>query len=350
MSLEAQLALRLGALDLDVAVGVADGEVLAVLGPNGAGKTTVLRALAGLQPLERGRIDLDGVVLEDPANRVRVPPEARPVGVVFQDYLLFPHLSVLDNVAFGPRARGVARSDANTTASAWLERVGLSEHTRSRPASLSGGQAQRVALARALATDPRLLLLDEPLAALDVATRAVVRRDLRRHLGEFGGTTVLVTHDPLDALALADRVAVLEGGRLTQSGTLAEVTTRPRTRYVAELLGVNLLRGTGDGERVRLEGGAAITVADAVAGPVFVVVRPSSVTLGVESPRSSARNRWQLQVVGLDLLGEHVRVRLHGALDLVADVTPAAVAELRLVEGATVWASVKATDVTAYPS
>ena len=350
MSLDAHLALRLGELDLDVATAVADGEVLAVLGPNGAGKTTVLRALAGLQPIERGRIELDGSVLDDPASRVRVPPEARPIGVVFQDYLLFPHLSVLDNVAFGPRARGVAKQTANATAAAWIERVGLHDHTGSRPAKLSGGQAQRVALARALATEPRLLLLDEPLAALDVATRAVVRRDLRRHLGEFGGTTVLVTHDPLDALALADRVAVLEDGRVTQSGTLAEVTSRPRTRYVAELLGVNLLRGTGDGDQVRLDGGAAVTVADVVTGPAFVVVRPSSVTLQVDPPRSSARNRWQLQVVGLDLLGEHVRVRLHGALDLVADVTPAAVAELPLAEGAMVWASVKATDVTAYPS
>ena len=186
-----------------------------------------------------------------------MPTEQRPVGFVFQDYLLFPHLSALENVAFGLRARGLARAEARRRAAAWLERVGLAAHAAARPRALSGGQAQRVALARALVGEPRLLLLDEPLAALDAATRTEVRRDLRRHLASFDGTRLLVTHDPLDAIALADRLVVLEGGRVTQTGSPAEVSGRPRSRYVAELVGVNLYRGRADGASVQLAGGGA---------------------------------------------------------------------------------------------
>jgi len=212
MSLEARVGLRLGRLDLEVELAVGTGELVVLLGPNGAGKTTLLRALAGLVPLDRGRVVLDGAVLEDTAAGAWVPTERRPVGFVFQDYLLFPHLSALENVAFGLRARGLARAEARRRAAAWLDRVGLAAHAAARPRALSGGQAQRVALARAMVGEPRLLLLDEPLAALDAATRAEVRRDLRRHLASFGGTRLLVTHDPLEALALADRLVVLEGG------------------------------------------------------------------------------------------------------------------------------------------
>jgi molybdate transport system ATP-binding protein len=350
MTLAARVALTLGALDLDLEVEAGDGEVVALLGPNGAGKSTLLRALAGLEGLEQGRIVLDGVVLDDPVTSTFVPAEQRPVGMVFQDLLLFPHLSVLDNVSFGPRARGVPRRDAVTTATDWLDRVGLGTLGASRPATLSGGQAQRVAVARALATEPGLLLLDEPLAALDAGTRATVRRDLREHLAGFGGATVLVTHDPLDALALADRVVVVEAGRATQSGTLAEVTTRPRTAYVAQLIGVNLLRGDAAGTTVRLDGGdTTVTIAEDRHGPTLLVVRPQAVALHRAPPDTSARNQWACTITGFDLLGDHVRVRLSGPVDLVADVTPAAVAEMGLAEGSPVWASVKATEVTAYP-
>src|SRR5262245_50582340 len=210
MSLQARVQLTLGDLDLDVDIAVATGELVVLLGPNGAGKTTLLRALAGLVALDSGRVVLDEVVLEDPEQHVRVPTERRPIGFVFQDYLLFPHLSALENVAFGLRARGVPRAEARRRAATWLKRVGLSHHARSRPAALSGGQAQRVALARALVADPRLLLLDEPLAALDIASRGEVRRDLRRHLASFDGTRLLVTHDPLEAMTMADRLVVLE--------------------------------------------------------------------------------------------------------------------------------------------
>lgn len=348
--LTADLGLDIGSLHMDARFEVADGQVLALLGPNGAGKTTVLRALAGLQRIDRGRIELDGSVLTEPEHGVFVPAEDRPVGMVFQDYLLFPHLCVLDNVAFGLRAHGVAKKTAEATAESWLERVDLAGLSRSKPSDISGGQAQRVALARALVTDPRLLLLDEPLAALDVATRAAVRRDLGRHLAEFGGSTVLVTHDPLDALALADHVAIIEGGSVTQAGAIAEVASRPRTPYVAELLGVNLLRGVGTGHEVRLGSGATVMTGTPVEGPAFALVRPSAVSLHLHRPDTSARNQWRSTIEGFDLLGDRVRVRLTGTLDLAAEITPAALAELGLVEGAEVWASCKATDVAAYPA
>ena len=353
--LDAAISLTLGPLDLDVSLQVPNGGVVALLGPNGAGKTTLVRALAGLQPIGAGRVELDGTLLDhrapgSPAGpSVHVRAEQRPVGVLFQDRLLFPHLSALDNVAFGPRAHGVPRRRADAEARRWLDRVGLADLAAARPGELSGGQQQRVALARALVTEPSMLLLDEPLAALDAGTRASVRRDLRRHLGEFDGVTLLVTHDPLDALALADRVVVIEQGRVTQQGSVADVASRPRTPYVAELFGLNLLQGVGRGTDVVLDPVGAIervvAVGERVEGPVFVLIRAASIQLHRHEPESSARNRFRLHVVGFDLLGEHVRVRLDGELELVAEVTPAAVAELGLVEGAPVWASVKATDV-----
>ncbi|MDQ3293661.1 MAG: ATP-binding cassette domain-containing protein, partial [Actinomycetota bacterium] len=189
------MRVRLGDLDLDIELRVGDGEVVALLGPNGAGKTTALRAIAGLQPLDGGRIELDGTVLDDPGTGAYVPTGDRPIGVVFQDYLLFPRQSTLDNVAFGLQARGRSKAAARAEARGWLERFGIADHADDKPAMLSGGQAQRVALARALATDPQLLLLDEPLAALDATTRLHVRTELRRHLATFDGARLLVTHD-----------------------------------------------------------------------------------------------------------------------------------------------------------
>ena len=326
----------------------------ALLGPNGAGKTTVLRALAGLLPLAEGRVVLDGQVLEDvgPASRVlvRVPAERRPVGMVFQDYLLFPHLSAVENVAFGLRSRGMRRGEARRVAAGWLERLGLAGIGDARPGTLSGGQQQRVALARALATDPRMMLLDEPLAALDVSIRAEVRRDLRRRLREFAGVNLLVTHDPLEAIALADRLIVMEGGRVVQAGTPAEVTERPRSAYVADLVGVNLLRGLAADGAVELAGGGRLGVVGADAGEVFAVIPPRSVSLWRSRPDGSPRNVWRGRASGLDLLGDRVRVRIEGEPPVVAEVTPAAVAELHLAEGTEVWVSVKATDVRVYPA
>ena len=220
-----------------------------MLGPNGAGKTTLLRILAGLLSPDEGRVVLDGRVLDDTSTGEHVPPEARPVGVVFQNYLLFPHLSALENVAFGLRSRGVPKAEARARAAEWLDRVGLAEFRASKPKQLSGGQAQRVALARALATEPRLLLLDEPLAALDASTRLETRRELRRQLDGYDGVRLLVTHDPMEAIALAERLIVLEAGRISQTGTPQEISERPRSRYVADLVGVNLFRGRAAGRR-----------------------------------------------------------------------------------------------------
>jgi molybdate transport system ATP-binding protein len=348
--LEASLTLGLGRLDLDVELEVEAGQVVALLGPNGAGKTTVLRALAGLLPLSGGQVVLDEQLLEDPARRIRVPAERRPVGMVFQDYLLFPHLSALENVAFGLRARGRGRAQARELAAAWLDRLGLAGLGSARPATLSGGQQQRVALARALATDPRMLLLDEPLAALDVSTRAEVRRDLRRHLRDFPGVNLVVTHDPLEAVALADRLVVIEQGRILQSGSATEVTERPRSRYVADLVGVNLLRGRSRQGMVELERGGRLITAGTADGEVFAVVPPRSVSLWRSRPDGSPRNVWQGRATGIDLQGDRVRVRVEGSPSLVAEVTPAAMVELGLAEGTEIWVSVKATEITVYPA
>lgn len=363
MSLEVEIALGLGTLDLDVSFEVRPGEVLALLGPNGAGKSTVLRTLAGLLAADRGGVKVDGVALDDAGAGVFVPPERRPIGFVFQDYLLFPHLSALENVAFGLRARGMAKSDARDRAAEWLGRMGLADQALHRPRSLSGGQAQRVALARALATEPRVLLLDEPLAALDAGTRREVRRDLRHHLASFPGMRVLVTHDPVDVYALADRVAVLDAGRIVQTGTIAEVTAHPRSRHVAEMVGTNLVTGTvtvpthgpqsgpETGPVLTTPTGARVVVADAPVGEVFAVIRPQAVALSLAAAHDvSARNVWPMVVTDLDRMGDRVRVALDGPVPLTAEITAAAMDALSLSPGDAVYAAVKATEIEVYPA
>ena len=347
MSLKASIKVNRAGFALDVQLDVEDGETVAVLGPNGAGKTTLLRALSGLVQMV-GRVQLAGEVLEDSTQRVHVPTERRQIGLVFQDHVLFPHLNVLDNVAFGLRARH--RSDAKQVARRWLEGAGLAAKASSMPKELSGGQAQRVALIRTLATEPKLLLLDEPLSALDVSIRAEVRRELARHLASFGGVRLLVTHDPVEAIALADRLVVLENGRVVQSGTPEEVTARPRSRFVADLAGVNLLRGKGRGDHVELTGGASVAAPDAGEGDVFAVIHPRAVALYLSRPDGTPRNVWHGKVEGIDLHGDRVRVRVKGSVPLVAEVTHASVRELRLDAEAEVWISVKATEVSVYPA
>lgn len=349
-ALEADLHVVRGTLDLRIALSAAPGQVVALLGPNGAGKTTSLRALAGLVPLHAGHVRLGGDVLEDVAAQVRVPPERRRVGVVFQDYLLFPHLSARDNVAFGLRAQGVDRVAARARADRALEAVGLAAHAGVRPRALSGGQAQRVALARALVTEPRLLLLDEPLAALDAATRLEVRADLRHHLAAFAGPTVVVTHDALDAFVLADRLVVVEAGRVVQTGSPEEVARRPVTEYVARLVGLNLYRGRAADGVVSLEGGTTLSGAHHETGPVLVAFSPSAVALHRRRPEGSARNCWPATVAALEQHGDTVRVRLAGAIEAFADVTPLSVTELGLEPGVEVWAAVKATETSVYPA
>jgi molybdate transport system ATP-binding protein len=344
VSLDAHLVVRRPAFDLDLALTAESGEVVALLGPNGAGKTTALRALAGLTPTSGGHVTLAGRRLDV------LPAERRGIGVVFQDYLLFPHLSALENVAFGPRSAGVRRRQAQAQALDRLTRMGLAEHAAKKPAALSGGQAQRVALARALAVDPRLLLLDEPLSALDAHTRLEVRSALRRHLAAFDGVTVLVTHDPLDAMVLADRLIVLESGRVVQEGPPAHIARHPRTDYVARLVGLNLYRGTASGHTVALTDGPKLDTAESLDGEVFLTFPPSAVALYRTRPDGTPRNLWPTRIASLERHGDHIRVILDAPLPAAADVTAAAVADLALTEGSEVWASVKATETHAYPA
>ncbi|WP_067536644.1 ABC transporter ATP-binding protein [Nocardia crassostreae] len=349
MTLKAELRFERAKFRLDIAMSAEPGEVVALLGPNGAGKTTALRALAGLLPLTDGRIAVADQVWDEPPA-VFVPAERRQVGVVFQDYLLFQHLSALENVAFGLRARGMRRTEARARAAEWLDRVGLADHAHRTPHALSGGQAQRVALARALATEPQLLLLDEPLAALDASTRLQVRADLAHHLRDYTGHTVLVTHDPLDAMVLADRLVILDGGTVVQQGPPADIARRPRSDYVANLVGLNLFRGTAAGTTVSVESGGALTVVDEASGPVFLAFPPTAVSLHLERPSGSPRNTWQVTVAGLEQHAHSTRVRLDGAPPVLADITSAAVADLRLEPGMRLWAAVKATEIHSYPA
>ncbi|WP_344799212.1 ABC transporter ATP-binding protein [Actinokineospora diospyrosa] len=328
---------------LDLPLTVEPGEVVVVLGPNGAGKTTALRALAGLLPLQGGHIRLGNHVWDAPPKEF-VPPQQRPVGMVFQDYLLFQHMSVLENVAFGLRARGIPRHTARSRALTWLETVGLADRARERPSALSGGQAQRVALARALATEPELLLLDEPLAALDAATRLRVRAELARHLRDFPGCTVLVTHDPVDAMALGDRLVVIEDGQVTQTGAPRDVAQHPGTDYIAHLVGLNLVRGKANGTIVTLDNGDTWMTTTAASGAINVAFAPTAIRLS--HTRTQGPNAWQVTVTGVEQHAHTTRVHLDRSLS--ADLSPTALADLDL--DGPLWASVDPADLRVYKS
>ncbi len=304
---------------LEVALSARPGDVVAVIGPNGAGKTTLVHALAGLVPAQ-GTAHLDGIDL------LRQQVQDRRVGLVFQEQVLFPHLTALDNIAFGPRARGTARAESRAAAREWLHRLGIDDLADRKPRALSGGQAQRVAIARALVTDPSLLLLDEPMAGLDVGVAAELRIELTRHLATYQGITLLVTHDALDALTLATHVIVVEDGRIAQAGTPEEVASQPRTDHVARLVGLNVIRD---------ESG-------------FRAFSPSAVTVSLTRPEGSARNVWQGAVRSVVPHGDAIRLLVAADPDLIADVTPRATRELDLVPGQDVWLSVKETAVQTY--
>jgi molybdate transport system ATP-binding protein len=341
---------RRGSFVLAVSLAAAPGQVLGLLGPNGAGKSTLLNAVAGLTPVSAGRITLAGQVLDDVSTEAFVEASGRPVGFVFQNYRLFPHLTVAENVAFSPRARGQGRQAARSAAAHWLDRLGLADLADRRPDQLSGGQAQRVALARALAGEPALLLLDEPLSALDAGTRLDVQTELKRHLADFTGPCLLVTHDPLEALVLADRLIVLESGRIVQEGTPGLIARQPATEYVAKLVGLNLYHGRADGSEVALTGGGSFTIArQDLHGDVLVAVRPSAIVISSQQLQgSSARNTWPAKITGLSLLADRVRLDLEGQPSALVDVTPAAMTELSLSPGSRVWLTVKATELEVY--
>lgn len=349
MSLHLRFNLNRGPLQLKLDLAVNAGETLALVGPNGSGKTTCLHAAAGLINIDHGTILLNGVVLDDGTGNAFVPAEQRDIGIVFQEHRLFPHMSAQDNVAFGLRAHGIGRKAARLTAAAWLSRMGLGDFAAEKPHSLSGGQAQRVALARALAKAPRLLLLDEPLAAVDASARQDLRRDLATHLRAFAGPRIIVTHDAVDAFVLADRIAVLEGGRIVQTGTTEAISSNPRTRYVADLIGLNFFRGVVRDSALELKNGARLIVVSQHQGNAVATMHPRSVALFHEQPIGSPRNAWPAPIEALEPALDSVRVRIGGQAPLVAEVTAATVASMGLRPGLTIWVAIKATEVHVRP-
>jgi molybdate transport system ATP-binding protein len=335
----------------DAGITVAEGETVALLGPNGAGKSTLLGLAAGLIAPDRGRVTLGGRVLVDvgaAGRRVVLPAWRRGVSLLAQDALLFPHLSVRENVAFGPRSAGASRIASRRTADVWLDRVDATDLAGRRPSELSGGQAQRVAVARALATEPELLLLDEPLAALDASVAPAIRRLLRDVLRDR--TAIVVTHDVLDAYTLADRVVVLEGGRVVDAGATRAVLDRPVTPFAAGLAGLNLLVGVVASGAVVLDDGQRL-VARSV-GPLEpgaaagVAVRPSSVRVLTSSEVGKDDNVFGGTVSDVEPRGDVVRIR---AGRIAADVTPAEAADLDLQPGAAVRLAFTTEDALAYP-
>jgi len=355
--LEIEVRKRLDRFELDAALRIGRREVLVLVGESGAGKTTLLRLVAGLILPDAGRIALDGVAWSDGAGGAPVPARRRPIGFVAQDYALFPHLSARDNVGFGLRALGIGDRARRDRVAAALERLGIDAVADLPPARLSGGQQQRVALARALVLEPEVLLLDEPLAALDPGTRRDVRRQLHAQLAELPCATLYVTHSPQEALAFGGRIAVLERGRITQQGSRDELRMRPRTPYVAGFLGVNLLRASvgpasGDGlVHLLSEGGEIVAAGEEPEGEVFACIDPREITLSRQAPAGSARNVLRGPVEDLQPeppAGERLRVSLGTRPPLVAEITREAGERLGLTLGVEVSAAFKATGVRVY--
>ena len=348
MSLD--FAASVGDRGFDVRLSVAAGETVAVLGPNGAGKSTLLSVLAGLVKPDAGHARLHGRSLFEivDGKGTWVQPHSRGISLLAQDAMLFPHLSVVDNVAFGPRSLGVARHEANSRAYGWLERVDAVELAGRRPAQLSGGQAQRIAVARALASEPGLLLLDEPLAALDVSVAPAIRRMLTDVLRDRAA--IIVTHDVLDAYTLADRVVVMEAGRIVDVGPTRQVLDNPSNQFAAALVALNLLVGTSaahgidtdSGHRVRADSTEPI----AVGTRTGVAIRPTAIEISTVEPAGTDLNVVPGTVIDVEPRGDIVRVRI---ADLAADVLPSVVARLDLVAGTPVWFTFRPSDAVAYP-
>lgn len=343
--------------DVDVRLAVPAGQVVAVLGANGAGKSTLLGLLAGQLRPDHGRITLDGSVLVDTDRGTWVPAHRRRIGLLAQQALLFPHLTAAANVAFGPRSQGRGRIDARRVAEHWLDAVDAGQYADRTPDQLSGGQAQRIAIARALAADPQVLLLDEPMAALDVAVAPAIRQLLRRVLAQTPRTTLLVTHDLIDALTLADRTVVVEAGRIVEDGPTRSVLAAPRSAFTARIAGVNLVAGTWTGQHLITAGGMTVHgTADPAcrAGDGAVAVfSPIAVAVYEDDPGGSPRNHLPAVVTELEPRGETVRVHtapFPGSSGLLADITVAAAADLHLQPGERVRIAFKATAVTVHPA
>jgi molybdate transport system ATP-binding protein len=358
-ALSADVAVVRGSFELDVSLAVSSGDVVGVLGSNGAGKSTLLGVLAGLYRPTRGEIVLGDRTLASPT--ASIPVHRRRVGLLSQQALLFPHLSAIDNVAFGPRSTGASRREARATAERWLAEVDASALADRRPAQLSGGQAQRVAIARALACGPELLLLDEPFAALDVDATPAIRSLLRRVVRATGVTTLMVTHDVLDAVVVANRILVLDGGRVVESGTTTDVLARPRSAFAARIAGLDLVPGVSCADG--LETAEGTVVAGTHPEPLdhgehaVALFAPASVAVFRADPGGSPRTALAVRLAAMEPHGELVRLRAAPSADgpdwvegLAADVTPAAVAELGVEPGDQVWFAVKAAEVTVHPA
>lgn len=351
MSFHFQASVNARGLDVELVLG--PGETVAVLGPNGAGKSTLLGVIAGLLRPDSGRAEVDGKVLFnlDGGANAWTAPHHRSTALLAQEPLLFPHLNALENVAFGPRSAGMARSAARESAGEWLAAVDAAELASRRPSELSGGQAQRVAVARALAANPEVLLLDEPMAALDIHAAPLLRRLLKKVLA--GRRAIIVTHDVLDALMLADRVIVLEGGRITEEGPTREVLQRPRSRFAAGLAGLNLISGTLTSAGIRTEQGQEVAghqdeeaFPNSAGLPGVAAFPPSAVSVFLTDAHGSPRNSFPVTVTDLEPHGDQIRVRAGG---MSADITPSASADLGLAPGMTVYFVIKAAAVAVYP-
>jgi molybdate transport system ATP-binding protein len=354
--LRARIAERRGDFSLAVELSAAAGEPLVLVGPNGAGKSTVLRVLAGVERPDEAAIAVDGDIWADPATGTWCPPDRRRVGWVPQELGLFPHLDAVENVAFGLRARGVNRN-AGVRARALLAELGIEREADRRPAGLSGGERQRVALARALVAEPRLLLLDEPLSAVDAAARPGIRALVRRILAERDVIALYVTHSPLEALAIGGRLAVMESGRIVQNGAPGELLRHPRSEVVGAFAGTNFFRGRvagrDDSGLVRIETGRGALLAPdgGLEGEVCLAIDPREIVVSREPPEGSARNVLRGRVLELAPEppdGGRVRVALATEPPLVAEVTRVAVDSLGLADGMEVYASFKATALAAY--
>lgn len=353
MSLLVDAQIRRGGFTFDGRFEVEPGQTCVLVGPNGSGKSTLVAAISGEIGIDSGQIRLGDRVLDD--GRRAVPSRDRGAGVMFQDLLLFEHLSVLDNVAFGPRCARVGRHGSRAAAMEWIEKLGIAECAPRRPSELSGGQAQRVALARALAASPEVLILDEPLSALDAESRPAIRRLLAEVLAEFAGVKLVITHDPVEAMALADRLVVLDGGRVVQVGTPEDVRQRPRAPYSASLVGTNLLSGTRrddeEGALVMIDGGGSVRVPGDAFGDgsaVYAAVHPRAVAIALSRPETSARNVLGGDVREVSEFGGRLRVRVGTVPELTAEITPGAGEALGVRVGARVWVSFKATEVAVY--
>ncbi len=355
MSLQAHLCVQRGPFRLQVEIEAEAGETIVLLGPNGSGKSTLVEALAGLLPLVEGEVRLDGELLEAAGTGVRVPPQRRPLGVMFQGLWLFPHLSVRDNVAYGLTARGWSRRRAHARIESLLQRLELEALAKRRPAELSGGEAQRVALARAVAAEPRLLLLDEPLSALDLEARPRARSFLQNLLEEFTGIRLLITHDALEALLFADRLWVLEGGRVAQAGRPDELRRYPRTPYVAALAGVNLVSGVlerEEGRPVLKLGNASLSLPALSLPPgsrVHALIPPHAVSVHLQPPEPARPDTVVGRIQSIELIGGRVRLQLDSTPRLFAEVSPESVRERGLIPGKQVFATLESSKIDVYP-